>query len=131
LDNSEIVHDVFAAFAERDLPRLASHFSPQAEIVGGTPYAEKRTFPGSEGLRALFEHIDQEFERVDAFVRSVLEVNETRVLVEGSIDYRRRLGGGLGHALYWVFDIADGLVTRVESFDEKDAAYAAAGAKLP
>ena len=131
MNNDQIVRDVFAAFAERDLERLSSHFSPEAEIVGGTPYAEKRTFPGSEGLRALFDHIDREFERVDAFVRSVLEVGESRVLVEGSIDYRRRVGGGLGHALYWVFDFADGLVTRVESFDEKDAAYAAAGATLP
>jgi ketosteroid isomerase-like protein len=131
LNHNQIVHDVFAAFAERDLERLAGHFSPEAEIVGGAPYAAKRTFPGRDGLGALFDHIDREFERVDAFIRSVLEVDETRVLVEGSIDYRRRLGGGLGHALYWVFDFTDGLVTRVESFDEKDAAYAAAGATLP
>jgi ketosteroid isomerase-like protein len=130
LDPESIVRRLLDAWAMRDVDTVASFYAPDAEIVGGPFFGERRTYRGGpNALRQALERVEQEFEDYEATPRAIRPGGSAEcVLVEGLVSARSR--GAAGRSAWrswWVFVVRGGKIQRFEAFHEERSALLAAG----
>lgn len=130
MDPESIVRRLLDAWAVRDIDTVADFYAPEAEIIGGPFFGERRRYPrGPNGLREALARIEQDFEEYDATPRAIRRGGSAeRVLVEGLVSARSR--GAAGRSAWrswWVFVVRGGKIHHFEAFHEEGPALAAAG----
>jgi ketosteroid isomerase-like protein len=120
-ENLALARRIFGWFAERDMESVASVLAEQVcarPSVGGAPVLRGR----DEVMRWWHElaSLDSDFE-----VRPLeFQAHGNCVIVRGYL--RHRAGRSLAESqVYWLYEIQDGRVTRMESHPSRDAALRA------
>jgi ketosteroid isomerase-like protein len=122
-DDVQTVLAAFDAFAERDLDRLLEVVDADMEVTPVTPVrrvSRPGRYRGHEGLRRFFAEAisDWAFYRVTPLESR--QIAPGVVAVEGTVVVSDR-EGGLGTFAGWVFTVAEGRITRLETYLTRDA----------
>ncbi len=131
----QTVQAAFDAFAERDLDGLLEVVHPDLVVEPATParrVSRRGRYQGHQGVRRFFTEAvaDWAFYRVTALESRRLAPG--LVAVEGTVIVADS-EGGLGTFAGWVFTVADGRITRLETFLTREAfaaRLAAGGVRL-
>ncbi|MGH2955938.1 MAG: nuclear transport factor 2 family protein [Solirubrobacterales bacterium] len=125
--NADLVERFRAAFSGGDVDGALACLSPDAEILPIRARLEGTTYRGHEGYRHLLTDFDQDWDDLRLHVDELREKGEY-VIASSRISAQGRASGvELDVPLAVVFEVRDDLVVRMESFEQLDAALAAAG----
>ena len=121
----DVVKEVFAAFAERDVERVLAHSSPDVEFSAVTGEHAGRTDPyrGHDGLRQYFRDLAEVWDELRIVPRDFRQ-NGDRILVTGRVSARspaRIVAGSTG----WIWRVSDGLVVYARVYPSAAEATAA------
>jgi ketosteroid isomerase-like protein len=124
----------YAAFARLDVDELETLYHPDCEWDMG-PMAvtsDQPVWRGHEGLRAMCEMIDREFDSMTTELLEVRAVSDDRVLVRGSNLFSMRNPGEAFPALPapygQIVDFRDDLIARVTQTDDPPPGWSEARA---
>jgi ketosteroid isomerase-like protein len=121
----DVVKEVYAAFAARDLERVEAVLDPDVVFVAVTGGLIGRTEPyrGHEGMREYFTDVARIWDELVLTPREFEEVGDA-ILVTGRVSARspsRMISGSTG----WVWRVRDGLVVYVRVYASAAEAKAA------
>ena len=121
----DVVREVFAAFAERDVDRVLAHSSPDVEFSAVTGEHAGRTDPyrGHDGLRQYFRDLAEVWDELRIVPRDFRQDGD-RILVTGRVSARspaRIVAGSTG----WIWRVSDGLVVYARVYPSAAEATAA------
>jgi ketosteroid isomerase-like protein len=121
----DVVKDVYAAFAVRDLERVEAVLDPEVVFVAVTGGLIGRTEPyrGHEGMREYFRDVARIWDELVLTPREFEEVGDA-ILVTGRVSARspsRMISGSTG----WVWRVRNGLVVYVRVYASAAEARAA------
>jgi ketosteroid isomerase-like protein len=121
----DVVKEVYAAFAVRDLERVEAVLDPDVVFVAVTGGLIGRTEPyrGHEGMREYFTDVARIWDELVLTPREFEEVGDA-ILVTGRVSARspsRMISGSTG----WVWRVRDGLVVYVRVYASAAEAKAA------
>lgn len=87
-----------------------------------------RVLKGSDGLRAWFLEIDEQFDRWEIEIEELRELDPDRLLIFGTIRLRGRESGvAFAQPMAWLVDFREGRLRRMQMFPARDEALEAAG----
>jgi ketosteroid isomerase-like protein len=121
----DVVKEVYAAFAVRDLERVEAALDPDVVFVAVTGGLIGRTEPyrGHEGMREYFRDVARIWDELVLTPREFEEVGDA-ILVTGRVSARspsRMISGSTG----WVWRVRNGLVVYVRVYASAAEARAA------
>ena len=121
----EVVKEVYAAFAARDIERVEAVLDPDVVFIAVTGGILGRTEPyrGHEGMREYFRDVGRVWDELVLTPREFEEVGE-EILVTGRVSARspsRMISGSTG----WVWRVVGGLVVYVRVYASAAEAIAA------
>jgi ketosteroid isomerase-like protein len=121
----DVVKEVYAAFAVRDLERVEAVLDPDVVFVAVTGGLIGRTEPyrGHEGMREYFRDVARIWDELVLTPREFEEVGDA-ILVTGRVSARspsRMISGSTG----WVWRVRSGLVVYVRVYASAAEARAA------
>ena len=126
MSHEETIHIAYEAWSRRDIEALLAVVHPDAEarpILGANIGAS--VYRGREGLRAWFTDLHQEWETFQTRVTRIDERGE-RALLTIDVHARGRASGVVIEGdLYHVVEVRDGMILRLEAFQDRDAAMQA------
>ena len=126
----DVINQAIDAYATGGLEALTRFYHPEAEIIGGPYFGPKGTYTGGpEALRRIATVVDGEYEDFKARPMQVRPGGtEDRVLVEGIVTYGASKGGpGGAWRSWWVINVRDEKIARLEIFHDASEAHRAAG----
>jgi ketosteroid isomerase-like protein len=123
-DSASVVRDLIDAFNKRQPERMAALVSDDCEWRS---LAGKQLYIGPDGVR---EYVAENFESATnlAVVEHTLREAGDSILVSGSLNIVEANGAIVQRQVHWLMRVADGKITRAESFVRREDAMAAAGA---
>jgi ketosteroid isomerase-like protein len=124
----EVVRRAFRSYQERDVDALTEILHPEVVAVLGAPLAAKHVYRGHAEVFAMLRARDAKYAHYEVNGRVFTLTPDGRVLVEGLAVYQP-FGDGHGAAqrFFWVYEIRDDMIVRMESFSDRGEALAAAG----
>jgi ketosteroid isomerase-like protein len=124
--NEEAIATAYGAWSRRDIEALLSVVHPESEarpILGAN--IGTSVYRGHEGLRAWFKDLHQEWESFETSITRT-DVRGDRVLCTLQIHACGRASGiVIDHEMYHLLDMRDGMIHRLEAFQDRDAALTA------
>lgn len=122
----QTVHVAYEAWSRRDIDALLEVVHPDAEarpILGANLGVS--VYHGRQGLRDWFRDLHQEWEAFETRVTHIDDRGE-RALCTIHIHARGRASGiVIDSELYHLLELRDGMILRLEAFDDRDAAITA------
>jgi len=122
----DVIRVAYEAWSRRDIEALLEivHEESEARPILGANIGTS-VYRGKEGLRDWFLDLHQEWERFETQVTAV-EERDDRALCSLHIHARGRASGIVIDAeLYHLIEFRDGLIGRLEAFQDRDAAMKA------
>jgi ketosteroid isomerase-like protein len=112
----DVVKEVYAAFAARDIERVEALLDPEVVFIAVTGGIIGRTEPyrGHEGMREYFSDVARVWDELVLTPREFEEVGDA-ILVTGRVSARspsRMISGSTG----WVWRVRNGLVVYVRVY---------------
>ena len=126
MTHREVIRAAYEAWTERDIEALLEvvHDESEARPILGANIGTS-VYRGKEGLRDWFLDLHQEWERFESRVTAV-EERGNRALCTLQIHARGRASGiAIDGELYHLLEFRDGLIVRLEAFQDRDAAVKA------
>jgi ketosteroid isomerase-like protein len=122
----ETVYTAYEAWSRRDIDALVEVVHPDAvarPILGANIGIS--VYRGREGLREWFRDLHQEWEQFQTRVVDI-DARDERALLTIEIHARGRASGVVIEGdLYHLVEIRDGLILRLEAFQDRDTAVKA------
>ena len=122
----ETIHTAYEAWSRRDVDALLEVVHPESEarpILGAN--IGTSVYRGREGLREWFHDLHQEWETFETTVTKIEERGD-RALLTVQVHARGRASGVvIDGALYHLVEIRDGMIRRLEAFQDRHDAIAA------
>lgn len=125
----ELINRSYAAFRDRDLETLPGLYHPDAVITFANweMFPEGTVYRGHEGLEGVMSLVRDVFGGFDMRVVDATDIDESRVLIEASLEVRGMASGVEVDAKLWQFaEVHDGLIHYVDTYSDEDAARRAA-----
>jgi ketosteroid isomerase-like protein len=124
--NVEVATRAIGAFNERDIETFASLTTPDFEWSPSMVAIEGETFLAREGIEKYFAQLQSAWERFQIHLGRFREAEEVVVML-GQLEARGRTSGvPVDAPLGMVFDMRDGVISRIRGFlDHADALRAA------
>jgi uncharacterized protein (TIGR02246 family) len=121
----DVLLEVLDAYNARDLERLLAQFRDDVEWHTTPGFLWPGPYRGREALRVLFERWWEGWQKGEAEVHELAEDGDRAML--SALLRGRSAGDGLDVelTLNWVFDLRDGRVAMVRSFEAPEEARAA------
>jgi ketosteroid isomerase-like protein len=124
----DVVKEVYAAFAARDIERVEALLDPDVVFIAVTGGIIGRTEPyrGHEGMREYFSDVARIWDELVLTPREFEEVGDA-ILVTGRVSARspsRMISGSTG----WVWRVRNGLVVYVRVYSSAAEARSAVSA---
>jgi ketosteroid isomerase-like protein len=132
LTNEEILRQVAAGAARRDLATLLELSHPEVEWHSSlSVISEGGAYHGYDGVRQYVRDLEEAFTEFDTIVDDVVSIGEVAVAV-GRIKYKGRTSGvALESTFGWVFRFRDSKVVYIRAFREPEQALGALGGPEP
>jgi ketosteroid isomerase-like protein len=122
----DTIHTAYEAWSRRDVDALLEVVHPESEarpILGAN--IGTSLYRGREGLREWFHDLHQEWETFETTVTRIEEQGD-RALLTVQVHARGRASGVvIDDALYHLVEVRDGMIRRLEAFQDKGDAMAA------
>ena len=126
MTHGDVIRVAYEAWSGRDIEALLEvvHEESEARPILGANIGTS-VYRGKEGLRDWFLDLHQEWERFETRVTAVDE-RDSRALCTLHIQARGRASGvAIDAELYHLLEFRDGLIFRLEAFQDRDAAVKA------
>jgi ketosteroid isomerase-like protein len=126
MSHEETIHTAYEAWSRRDVEALLQVVHPEAEarpILGANIGVS--VYRGRDGLREWFRDLHQEWETFQTRVTQIDERGDRAVLTIDIHARGRASGVVIERDLYHLVELRDGMILRLEAFDDKDAAMQA------
>jgi ketosteroid isomerase-like protein len=123
MTREEVIEVAYEAWSRRDIEALLEvvHEESEARPILGANIGTS-VYRGKDGLRDWFLDLHQEWERFETRVTAV-EERGSRALCTLEIHARGRASGiVIDGDLYHLLEFRDGLIGRLEAFQDRDAA---------
>jgi ketosteroid isomerase-like protein len=128
VSNIEVIQELTRLWNEGDDEGLLALYAEDAVQQTGPHWPEQSTTRGHAAIRAGMEEWKESWETAQLTVESLEEIGSDMVLAIGAWHIRARASGVEGEMpLFILFTLRDGRVTRLEWFEDRDSAVAAAG----
>jgi ketosteroid isomerase-like protein len=122
----DVVHKAYEAWSRRDVDALLEVVHPESEarpILGAN--IGTSVYRGREGLREWFHDLHQEWETFETTVTRI-EQRGDRALLTIQVHARGRASGVvIDDALFHIVEVRDGMIRRLEAFQDKGDAMRA------
>jgi len=122
----DTIHTAYEAWSRRDVDALLEVVHPESvarPILGAN--IGTSVYRGREGLREWFHDLHQEWETFETTVTRIEEHGD-RALLTVQVHARGRASGVvIDDALYHLVEVRDGMIRRLEAFQDRDDAIAA------
>ena len=126
MKHEDAINAAYDAWSRRDIEDLLAVVHPDAEarpILGAN--IGTSVYRGHDGLRQWFKDLHQEWETFETRVTRIDERGD-RALCTFAVHARGRASGVvIDGELYHLLDMRDGLILRLEAFQDRDAAMEA------
>ena len=122
----DVVHRAYEAWSRRDVEALLEVVHPESEarpILGAN--IGTSVYRGREGLREWFHDLHQEWETFETTVTGIDERGDRALLIVQVHARGRASGVVIDDALYHLVEVRDGMILRLEAFQDKGDAMAA------
>jgi ketosteroid isomerase-like protein len=122
----EAIHRAYEAWSRRDVDALLAVVHPESvarPILGAN--IGTSVYRGREGLREWFHDLHQEWETFETTVTRIEERGDLALLTVQVHARGRASGVVIDDALYHLVEIRDGMIRRLEAFQDKGDAMAA------
>jgi ketosteroid isomerase-like protein len=126
VSHAETIFAAYEAWSRRDVDALIEVVHPDAEarpILGANIGAS--VYRGREGLREWFRDLHQEWETFQTRVTKIDERGDRAVLTIDIHARGRASGVVIDGDLYHLVELRDGMILRLEAFQDKEAAMRA------
>ena len=126
MTHDEVIQIAYEAWSRRDIDALLEvvHEDSEARPILGANLGVS-VYRGKEGLREWFRDLHQEWETFESRVTRVEEHGD-RALCTLHLHARGRVSGiEIDSELYHLLEFRDGLIWRLEAFQDRDAAVRA------
>jgi ketosteroid isomerase-like protein len=124
--NGETVHTLSDAFAAGDVDAALACLHTEVELLTLRARLEGTTYVGHEGYRQVLALFDQDWDDLRLVPERIEEIGD-RVVATGRLMATGKTSGiELDLPLTLLYHFRDGLIVRMESFDEHEDAMAAA-----
>jgi ketosteroid isomerase-like protein len=125
-ENLEVAERAIAAVDERDVDGYLALCAPDVEMVGPVASLEG-TDRGAEGIRHFFSMVDEATDNFRLELERVEAVGEDRVLAFTRLSGASEGGIPVAALAASVYDLAEGKITRVQVFLDRQDALEAVG----
>src|SRR3954447_16746629 len=124
----ELVRKTWAAFSDQDLDGGLVLLHPDVEIVPFGARLDGRSYSGRDGVRRWFEgELKATWERFETIPEDYRKAGD-QLVVYGHWSARSHSSGvEISMPATWVIEMRDGLISRWETFTDRDEAHRAAG----
>ena len=127
MGNIEVIEELTRLWNAGDTDALLELYAEDAVTQTGPHWPEQATSRGRDQIRAGMEEWQAMWETTKVVVESLDEVGPDQVVAVGAWHIRGRASGIEGEMpLFILFTIRDGRVARLEWFEDRDTAVAAA-----
>jgi len=126
MTDEQTVYRAYEAWSRRDIEGLLEVVHPDAvarPILGANIGVS--VYRGREGLREWFRDLHQEWEAFETRVTRIDEQGESAVLTIDVHARGRASGVVIEGELFHLVELRDGMIMRLEAFQEREAAMAA------
>ena len=125
--NIEVIQELTRLWNAGDMDGMLELYAEDAVTVTGPHWPEQATSRGRDEIRAGMEEWQAMWETTRVVVDSLEEEGHNKVVATGAWHIRGRASGIEGAMpLFILFTIRDGRVARLEWFEDRDTAVAAA-----
>jgi ketosteroid isomerase-like protein len=125
--NVQVMRGGIDAWNRADRDGWLSVFAPEAEWHTTGQFADRGVYRGREGLAAYWAEFREDIEEVGSSVSEIRAIGD-KVFVAATATGRGRQSKARFEVPVWfVTTFRDGLVVRVETYDDPDKALEAAG----
>jgi ketosteroid isomerase-like protein len=126
--NIEVIEELTRLWNEGDDEGVLALYAEDAVQQTGPHWPEQATYTGHAEIRASMEEWQAMWETTKLAVESLEEKGDDKVVAVGAWHIRGRASGIEGEMpLFILFTVRDGRVARLEWFEDRDSAVAAAG----
>jgi ketosteroid isomerase-like protein len=126
--NADVIAELTRLWNEGDDEGVLALYAEDAVQQTGPHWPEQATYRGHSEIRASMEEWQAMWETTKVVVDRLDEVGPDKVVAVGAWHIRGRASGIEGEMpLFILFTLRDGQVTRLEWFEDRDSAVAAAG----
>jgi ketosteroid isomerase-like protein len=127
-ENLEMVRSSILGWNDRGVDAFVENVAPDAEFHPPKESFEPGIYRGPDGVRTYFERTGETFKERRVESVDMIEVDDTRVIaVVKAFTSTPHFAGEVEMNWAWLFTIENGLVTRTETFTDKQQALEAAG----
>jgi len=126
MTDEQTIYRAYEAWSRRDIEGLLEVVHPDAvarPILGANIGVS--VYRGREGLREWFRDLHQEWEAFETRVTRIDEHGESAVLTIDVHARGRASGVVIEGELFHLVELRDGMIMRLEAFQEREAAMAA------
>jgi ketosteroid isomerase-like protein len=126
MTDEQTIYRAYEAWSRRDIEGLLEVVHPDAvarPILGANIGVS--VYRGREGLREWFRDLHQEWEAFETRVTRIDEQGESAVLTIDVHARGRASGVVIEGELFHLVELRDGMIMRLEAFQEREAAMAA------
>ena len=125
---ADVVNDIYAAFARRDMARVFSLFSPEIEIVQSTQLPWGDVYRGHDGAREFMGKLTRRINSTVVVERLIIAGDRVVAMgwTRGTVN---ATGASYDVPIAHVWQIRDGAAVRVEFYIDHPTMLAALGAR--
>ena len=126
MTREEVIQQAYEAWSSRDIEALLDLVHPDAEarpILGAN--IGSSVYRGKDGLRAWFKDLHQEWETFETRVTGVEERGDCALLTIQVHARGRASGVVIDGELFHLVKFCDGLIVRLDAFQDRDSAVQA------
>jgi ketosteroid isomerase-like protein len=127
MGNADVIRELTRLWNAGDQEGVLQMYAEDAVQQTGPHWPERATYRGHAAIRAAMDEWQTMWETTSLAVESLEEVGPDQVVALGAWHIRGRASGIEGEMpLFILFTVREGKVTRLEWFEDRDSAVAAA-----
>jgi ketosteroid isomerase-like protein len=126
-ENVEVMRRGIDAWNRGDRDGWLAAFSPEAEWHTTGRFADQGVYRGREGLAAYWEEFREDMEELSSSVSEIRAIGDKVYIAATATGRGKRSKAAFDVPVWFVTTVRDGMVVRVETYDDHQQALAAAG----
>jgi ketosteroid isomerase-like protein len=126
-ENVEVMRRGIDAWNRADRDEWLAVFAPEAEWHTTGRFADQGVYRGHEELARYWEEFREDMDELSSSVSEIRAIGDTVLIAATATGRGKRSKAGFYVPVWFVTTFRDGLVVRVETYDDHEQAFEAAG----